>query len=136
VRDYEQLDDVLATLAVAGVELAADVEPADVEDAIADDPVTFPNRPYAALLHLAGPEGEDLFALTSPYTDLSARAAKATRAGGQYLWELAVVPDAAGANTGSARVRYSEWDVADVEFDGTSPTFELGILAAIEARAL
>ena len=49
---------------------------------------------------------------------------------------VAVVPDAKGSVAGSARVRFSEWDVADVPFSGPSPCFELAILAAIESRAL
>ncbi len=134
--DSAQLKAVLDTLETAGVQLAEGVEPDDVEDAILDDPTAFPNRPFASLLTLRDPDGYTLFALTSPYTDLEARAFKAVRAAGEFLLDLADVPDAAGASTGSARVRYTEWDVADVAFDGTSPDFELGILAAIEARVL
>lgn len=134
--DAAQIRDVLDVLETAGVELAPDVEPDDVEDAILDDPVAFPDRPFRSLLALRDPEGESLFALTSPYTDLEARAFKATRALGCFLLDLAVVPDAPGAQTGSARVQFTEWDVADVDFDGPSPLFELGILAAIEARVL
>lgn len=132
--DPDSVRDILDVLVTAGVELAPDVEADDVEDAIADDPAAFPNRPFGTLLRSRDPEGEELFTLMSPYTDLTARAAKATRAAGQSLWELAVVPDHSGANRGSARVRFGEWDVADVDFDGDSPVFELGILAAIEDR--
>lgn len=134
--DPNRVREILDVLVTAGVELAPDVEPDDVEDAIADDPTAFPDRPFGSLLALRDPEGEELFTLMSPYTDLEARAAKAARAAGQNLWELAVVPDHSGAKTGSARVRFGEWDVADVDFDSDSPVFELGILAAIEARVL
>ena len=78
---------------------------------------------------------EALFALARPGS-LEARAARACSAAGVELWDLAVVPDAKGSAAGSARVQFSEWDVADAPFDGPSPCFELAILAAIEARAL
>lgn len=134
--DSKQLQDALDTLEMAGVILADGVEADDVEDAVWDSPTAFRQYPFRVLTGLRDPEGGDLFALASPYTDPQARAAKAVRAFGEHLWELAVVPDTQGATAGSARVRYNEWDVADVNFNGASPEFELGILAAIEARAL
>lgn len=132
----DQLHSALFTLQSAGVDLADDVEVDDIDDAVADHPVLFPTRPFAVLSQVAQPTDEDpLFSLARPGS-LEARAARACSAAGAELWSLAVVPDAKGSAAGSARVQFSEWDVADVPFDGPSPCFELAILAAIESRAL
>ena len=137
--DAEQLHSALFTLEAAGVGLANGIETDDVDDAVADHPVTFGSRPFAVLSQVAqlaeSADDEALFALAHPGS-LETRAARACAAAGVELWDLAVVPDAKGSVAGSARVRFSEWDVADVAFDGTSPRFELDILAAIESRAL
>ena len=132
----DQLHSALFTLETAGVGLADGIETDDIDDAVADHPVSFPTRPFAVLAQVAQPTDEDpLFALARPGS-LEARAARACSAAGVELWSLAVVPDTKGSAAGSARVQFSEWDVADVPFDGPSPCFELAILAAIESRAL
>lgn len=133
--DLEQLHSTLHTVRAAGVKLAPGVEAEDVEDAVADHAVSFTARPFAVLTQVAETDGEPLFSLARPGA-LEARAARACAAAGVELWDLAVVPDAQGSETGSARVQFSEWDVADVGFSGPSPCFELGILAAVESRAL
>lgn len=137
--DAEQLHSALFTLETAGVGLADSIETDDIDDAVADYPVTFGSRPFAVLSQVAqlaeSAEDEALFTLARPGS-LEARAARACAAAGVELWDLAVVPDAKGSVAGSARVRFSEWDVADVPFSGPSPCFELAILAAIESRAL
>ena len=137
--DAEQLHSALFTLETAGVGLADGIEPDDIDDAVADHPVTFDSRPFAVLSQVAqlaeSADDEALFSLARPGS-LETRAARACAAAGVELWDLAVVPDAKGSVAGSARVRFSEWDVADVPFDGPSPCFELAILAAIESRAL
>ena len=134
--DAEQLHSALFTLETAGVGLADGIETDDIDDAVADHPVTFGSRPFAVLPQVAQPTDEDpLFTLARPGS-LETRAARACAAAGVELWSLAVVPDAKGSAAGSARVQFSEWDVADVPFDGPSPCFELAILAAIESRAL
>lgn len=129
------LDSVLRTLANAGVVPAPGVEPADIEDAAFDHAAAFANRPFASLSLLAGPEGQPLFAL-SRGGSLTTRAGLACAALDRPLDGISIVPDSPTSTTGSARVQFSEWDVADVEFDGDSPVFELGILAAIENRSL
>ena len=135
--DAEQLHSTLFTLETAGVGLADGIEPDDVDDAVADHPVTFGSRPFAVLSQVAqlaeSADDEALFSLARPGS-LETRAARACAAAGVELWDLAVVPDAKGSVAGSARVRFSEWDVADVPFDGPSPCFELAILAAVESR--
>lgn len=131
----EQLHSALVTLRTAGVRLADGVEADDVDDAVSDHPVLFSSHPLAVLAQVADADEDALFALSRPGS-LEARAERACAAAGMELWDLAVVPDAEGADAGSARVQFSEWDVADVAFDGTSPRFELDILAAVEARAL
>lgn len=133
----DQLHSALFTLQSAGVDLADDVEVDDIDDAVADHPVLFPTRPFAVLSQIAelSDTDEALFALARPGS-LETRAARACAAAGVELWSLAVVPDTKGSAAGSARVQFSEWDVADVPFDGPSPCFELAILAAIESRAL
>ena len=139
--DVEQLHSALFTLEAAGVGLADGIEHDDVDDAVddavADHPVTFGSRPFAVLsqvAHLAESADEEaLFVLAHPGS-LETRAARACAAAGVELWDLAVVPDAKGSVAGSARVRFSEWDVADVPFSGPSPCFELAILAAVESR--
>lgn len=134
--DAEQLHSALFTLETAGVDLADDVEVDDIDDAVADYPVTFGSQPFAVLSQVAQPTDEDpLFSLARPGS-LETRADRACSAAGVELWSLAIVPDAKGSAAGSARVQFSEWDVADVPFDGPSPCFELAILAAIESRAL
>ena len=137
--DAEQLHSALFTLETAGVGLADGIETDDIDDAVADHPVTFGSRPFAMLSQEAllaeSADDEALFALARPGS-LETRAARACAAAGVELWDLAIVPDAKGSTAGSARVRFSEWDVADVPFDGPSPCFELAILAAIESRAL
>ena len=137
--DAEQLHSALFTLETAGVGLADGIEPDDIDDAVADHPVTFDSRPFAVLSQVAqlaeSADDEALFSLARPGS-LETRAARACAAAGVELWSLAVVPDAKGSAAGSARVQFSEWDVADVPFDGPSPCFELAILAAIESRAL
>ena len=135
----DQLHSALFTLESAGVDLADDIEVDDIDDAVADQPVLFPTRPFAVLAQVAelaeSAADEALFALARPGS-LETRAARACAAAGVELWDLAVVPDAKGSVAGSARVRFSEWDVADVPFSGPSPCFELAILAAIESRPL
>ena len=133
----DQLHSALFTLESAGVGLADDVEVDDIDDAVADHPVVFPTRPFAVLAQVAQLSAADeaLFVLARPGS-LETRAARACSAVGVELWGLAIVPDAKGSAAGSARVQFSEWDVADVPFDGPSPCFELAILAAIESRAL
>lgn len=137
--DAEQLHSALFTLETAGVGLADGIETDDIDDAVADHPVTFGSRPFAVLSQVAqlaeSADDEALFALARPGS-LETRAARACAAAGVELWDLAVVPDAKGSVAGSARVRFSEWDVADVPFSGPSPCFELAILAAIESRPL
>ncbi len=137
--DAEQLHSALFTLETAGVGLADGIEPDDIDDAVADHPVTFDSRPFAVLSQVAqlaeSADDEALFSLARPGS-LETRAARACAAAGVELWSLAIVPDAKGSAAGSARVQFSEWDVADVPFDGPSPCFELAILAAIESRAL
>lgn len=134
--DAEQLHSALFTLETAGVGLADGIETDDIDDAVADHPVLFPTRPFAVLSQVVQlTDEEPLFSLARPGS-LEARAARACSAAGVELWSLAVVPDAKGSAAGSARVQFSEWDVADVPFDGPSPCFELAILAAIESRAL
>lgn len=137
--DAEQLHSALFTLETAGVGLADGIETDDIDDAVADHPVTFGSRPFAMLSQEAllaeSADDEALFALARPGS-LETRAARACAAAGVELWDLAVVPDAKGSVAGSARVRFSEWDVADVPFSGPSPCFELAILAAIESRPL
>ena len=138
--DAEQLHSALCTLETAGVGLADGIETDDIDDAVAaDHPVTFDNRPFAVLSQVAqlaeSADDETLFAVAHPGS-LETRAARACAAAGVELWDLAVVPDAKGSVAGSARVRFSEWDVADVPFSGPSPCFELAILTAIESRAL
>ena len=140
VIDAEQLHSALFTLETAGVGLADGIETDDIDDAVADYPVTFGSRPFAVLSQVAqlaesADDEEALFALARPGS-LETRAARACAAAGAELWDLAVVPDAKGSVAGSARVQFSEWDVADVPFDGPSPCFELAILAAVESRAL
>ena len=135
--DAQQLHSALFTLETAGVGLADGIETDDVDDAVADHPVLFPTRPFAVLSQVAqlaeSADDEALFALARPGS-LETRAARACSAAGVELWDLAVVPDAKGSVAGSARVRFSVWDVADVPFDGPSPCFELAILAAVESR--
>lgn len=131
----EQLHSSLFTLRNAGVELADGIEADDIDDAVSDHPVVFSARPFAVLAQVADADEDALFALSRPGS-LDTRAGRACTAAGMQLWDIAVVPDAKGSVRGSARVQFSEWDVADVEFDGTSPRFELEILAAIESRAL
>lgn len=131
----EQFHSALFTLRTAGVGLADGIETDDVNDAVSDHPVLFSSRPLAVLAQVADADEDALFALSRPGS-LEARAERACAAAGMELWDLAVVPDAEGADAGSARVQFSEWDVADVAFDGTSPRFELDIIAAVEARAL
>ena len=133
----DQLHSALFTLESAGVDLADDIEVDDIDDAVADQPVLFPTRPFAVLAQVAQLSAADeaLFVLARPGS-LETRAARACSAVGVELWGLAIVPDAKGSAAGSARVQFSEWDVADVPFDGPSPCFELAILAAIESRAL
>lgn len=135
----DQLHSALFTLESAGVDLADDIEVDDIDDAVADQPVLFPTRPFAVLAQVAelaeSAADEALFALARPGS-LETRAARACAAAGVELWDLSVVPDAKGSTAGSARVQFSEWDVADVPFDSPSPCFELAILAAIESRAL
>ena len=133
----DQLHSALFTLESAGVGLADDVEVDDIDDAVADHPALFPTNPFAVLAQVAElPDTDEaLFVLARPGS-LEARAARACVAAGVELWDLAIVPDTKGSAAGSARVQFSEWDVADVPFDGPSPSFELAILAAIESRAL
>lgn len=133
--DLEQLHSALHVLRAAGVELADGIEAEDVEDAAADHAVLFTDRPFAVLAQVAEADEDALFSLARP-SALATRAARACDAAGVELWDLAVVPDSKGSAAGSARVRFSQWDVADVVFNGPSPCFELDILAAIEARAL
>ena len=137
--DAEQLHSALFTLETAGVGLADGIETDDIDDAVADYPVTFGSQPFAVLSQVAqlaeSAEDEALFTLARPGS-LETRADRACSAAGVELWSLAIVPDAKGSAAGSARVQFSEWDVADVPFDGPSPCFELAILAAIESRAL
>ena len=129
------LDFVLRTLAQTGVVPAPGVEPADIEDAAFDHAVAFANRPFATLSLLTDPQGQPLFAL-SDRDSLAIRAGRACAALDRSLLDLSIIPDSPTSATGSARVQFSEWDVADVEFDGNSPAFELGVLAAIESRSL
>ncbi|MBF4546955.1 hypothetical protein IRY31_02485 [Corynebacterium afermentans subsp. lipophilum] len=135
--DAEQLHSALFTLETAGVGLADGIETDDIDDAVADHPALFPTRPFAVLSQVAllaeSADDEALFSLARPGS-LETRAARACSAAGVELWDLAVVPDAKGSVAGSARVRFSEWDVADVPLDGPSPCFELAILAAVESR--
>lgn len=131
----EQLRSALVTLHDAGVGLADGIEADDVDDAVSDHPAVFSARPFTVLAQVADADEDALFALSRPGS-LDTRAERACAAAGMELWDLAVVPDSKGSVRGSARVRFSEWDVADVAFDGTSPRFELDILAAIESRAL
>ena len=138
--DAEQLHSALFTLKSAGMGLADEIEIEDIEDAVADHPVLFPTHPFAVLSQVAqlaesAADDEALFTLARTGS-LETRAARACAAAGVELWSLAVVPDAKGSAAGSVRVQFSEWDVADVPFDGPSPCFELAILATIESRAL
>ena len=132
--DVEQLHSALFTLEAAGVGLADGIEHDDVDDAVddavADHPVTFDSRPFAVLsqgaqLAESADDDEALFALARPGS-LETRAARACSAAGVELWDLAVVPDAKGSAAGSARVQFSEWDVADVPFDGPLPLLRAG----------
>lgn len=148
----------LALLARAGVRLAEGIEPDDVEDAVADELASFRAAPLTTLAGLEDPDGAPLLAgavLAGPAGmaagSAGAGAASASAsplygdgiaelvqryagAAGAETREVAVVPDPETAGrTGSVRIRFGEWDVADVDYDfagDAGHAFELDVLAA------
>lgn len=141
----------LALLSRAGVRLAEGVEPDDVEDAVADELASFRAAPLTTLAGLEDPDGAPLLAgavLTGPASAVAASASKSpldgdgiaelvqryAGAAGAETREVAVVPDPeTGGRTGSVRIRFGEWDVADVDYDfagNSDHAFELDVLAA------
>ncbi|QYH19438.1 hypothetical protein JKI95_10155 [Corynebacterium aquatimens] len=151
-RDVETLENCLALLARAGVTLAQDVEPADVEDAVADELELFRAYPLTTVAGLDDPDGAPLLAgAVVSGAEVSAGAATAgglagadaiveiverfAGAAGAEATDVAVMPDPeTGGATGSVRVRFGLWDVADINYsfdEGADPRdFELDIVAA------
>lgn len=146
----------LALLARAGVRLAEGIEPDDVEDAVADELASFRAAPLTTLAGLEDPDGAPLLAgavLAGP-AGMAAGSAGAGAASASPLYDdgiaelvqryagaagaetrgVAVVPDPeTGGRTGSVRIRFGEWDVADVDYDSAGDAghaFELDVLAA------
>ena len=147
-RDLDLIRESLGRFARAGVALADQIEPQDVEDAVedamADDAASFRASPLTTIAGLADPDGVPLVegavvasASTSPIRDEAEIAALVRRyagAAGAQVRDVAVVPDPESAGeTGSVRVRFGEWDVADIDYDFSGADgrgFELDVLAA------
>lgn len=135
-QDRRELSRTLALLLRAGVELAHEVEPDDIEDAIADDSAGFRTAPLTTVAGLCDPDGTPLFAsaaIAQGSADIPAAVERITRAAGVTARDIAVMPDPGAAGTsGSVRVRFGEWDVADIDYDFAGPegTFELDLVAA------
>lgn len=142
--DHANLDHALSLLTRAGVRLADDIELDDVEDAIADDVAGFRTAPLTTLAGLCDPDAHPLFhnAVISDGEgsnggwnegSIADVVQRFTRAAGVSASDIAVMPDP-GTNgaSGSVRIRFDEWDVADIDFDfdRSSGDFELDIVAA------
>lgn len=134
------LRNALALYAQAGVTLAPGVEPDDVEDAVLDEPASFRSFPLTTLAGLTCPDGEPLLAGTvisaglSGAADFTPAIHQLARAAGTTASDIAVMPDPGtrGA-TGSLRVRFGDWDVADINynFDDATRAFELDLISAV-----
>ncbi len=145
-RDVELVESCLNLLFAAGITLAEDIEPADVEDAAADDLATFRAFPMTTVAGLNDPDGAPLIrgAVVSSAeiaqtpespAAIMALVERFAGAAGAQASDVAVVPDpGSNGTTGSARVRFGEWDVTDIDFDFTATgemrTFELDVIAA------
>ncbi|WP_066526596.1 hypothetical protein [Corynebacterium bouchesdurhonense] len=147
-RDVTLIRESLDLLARAGVTLADQIEPHDVEDAVedavADDAALFRAFPLTTIAGLVDPDGAPLVggavvarASTSPIrgeADIAALVRRYAGATGAQARDVAVVPDPESAGeTGSVRVRFGEWDVADIDYDFSGADghgFELDVLAA------
>ena len=147
--DLTLLRDSLALFHRAGIALAEEIEPDDVEDAVADELVQFRAFPLATIATLHDPDGAPL--LSGVVTSDSGPAYPTDEAGivalvqryagavGRDARDVAVVADPeSGGRTGSVRVRFGEWDIADINYDFSDSaasgadghTFELDVLAA------
>lgn len=151
-RDRATLESCLHLLARAGVRLADDVEHDDVEDAVADELIAFHAFPLTTVAGLTDPDEAPLLngavisaaphaggALpTAPANADDIAAIVARYAGALHAdeYDVAVVPDPeSGGASGSVRVRFGDWDVADIDYsfgaDADSGNFELDVLAAV-----
>lgn len=151
--DLTLLRDSLALFHRAGIALAEEIEPDDVEDAVADELVQFRAFPLATIATLHDPDGAPLLSgvVTSDSGPASVAAYPTDEAGivalvqryagavGRDARDVAVVADPeSGGRTGSVRVRFGEWDIADINYDFSDSaasgadghTFELDVLAA------
>ena len=142
-KDTEILRSTLSLFSRAGVELAPDIEPDDVEDAIDDDLISFRTNPVTTLAGCTTPDGEPLLAgtvITSGAAagsagdpDFTATIEHLATAAGTSAFDIAVMPDPGSeGQTGSLRVRFGDWDVADINYDLSDPqrTFELDLISA------
>lgn len=143
--DRANLDRALTLLHRAGVRLADDIELDDVEDAIADDLAGFRTAPLTTLAGLCDPDALPLIhnavisggASTAP-DSIVAVVERFARAAGVSARDIAVMPDpGSDGASGSVRIRFDEWDVADIDYDftgsaGSAPgqDFELDVVAA------
>ncbi|MCP1386792.1 hypothetical protein M5J20_01060 [Corynebacterium sp. TA-R-1] len=145
-RDTLVLEACLGLLGNAGIALAQDVEPDDVEDAVADVLETFRAYPLTTVAGLDDPEGAPLLAgavisgadvaeVPGDIESIIATVERFAGAAGAEANDVAVVPDPeTGGATGSVRIRFGTWDIADIDYsfeDGADPRdFELDVVAA------
>ncbi len=145
-HDVALVESCLNLLFAAGIALAEGIEPADVEDAAADDLMTFRAFPMTTVAGLNDPDGTPLLCGAVISTAESEQAAQSPSAimalveryadaAGAQPSDVAVVPDpGSDGATGSVRVRFGEWDVTDIDYDFTADTYtrtvELDIIAA------
>lgn len=111
--DHALLASCLAALRDAGITPAPDIETADFEDALSDDPAPFRDFPITALAAQFDPDGAPMLMGVS----LEALSAAACALHGTELSEFVVVPDPGSRHAGSARLRIGQWDVVDVSYD-------------------
>ena len=131
--DHANLDHALSLLTRAGVRLADDIELDDVEDAIADDVTGFRTAPLTTLAGLCDPDAHPLFhnaVISGGEGSIADVVLRFARAAGVSARDIAVMPDpGSDGASGSVRIRFDEWDVADIDY-GSGQDFELDVVAA------
>ncbi|MEH0147685.1 hypothetical protein V6D40_08435 [Corynebacterium sp. Q4381] len=134
--DHAKLDHAFSLLTRAGVRLAEDIEPDDIEDAIADDPAGFRTAPLTTLAGLCDPDAHPLIhnaVISGGDAGIPAVVERFARAAGVSAHDIAVMSDpGSDGASGSVRIRFDEWDVADIDYDfsGSGQDFELDVVAA------
>lgn len=147
-RDVTLIRESLDLLARAGVTLADQIEPHDVEDAVedvvADGAALFRAFPLTTIAGLVDPDGVPLVggavvasaskSPLGPGASIEELVRRYAGVAGTEIRDVAVVPDPESAGeTGSVRIRFGEWDVADIDYDFSGADdhgFELDVLAA------